>query len=277
LKWCTNTLRAVEATASPDAVEEALEFLDDVMEDATDVYDGQLLIDLDMANNKDIDDGKTVTGMMDKMQEREQQLEDAFNEIEIRDNALEAQERALAQQRADNAALQAQLAALQSQASHPPTMMSPPALTPPHNNRVSPDRQAVNPPVRSSNRTLGKSSTGKSSIVPNTVTKPKKAIKQGKPKQPAKKARTSAGVQFQEPSSAQPSTASAVQVDTSHMEGENTTAASQDESQTSSLTASTPQGGGSPFFSPPPGKAHSDGASKSSRSSRGAPRSTEGP
>ncbi|CAJ1956261.1 unnamed protein product [Cylindrotheca closterium] len=37
LKWCTNTLRAVEATASPDAVEEALEFLDNVMEDATDV------------------------------------------------------------------------------------------------------------------------------------------------------------------------------------------------------------------------------------------------
>ncbi|CAJ1933964.1 unnamed protein product, partial [Cylindrotheca closterium] len=126
----------------------------------------------------------------------------------------------------------------------------------------SPDRQAVNPPVRSSNRTLGKSSTGKSSIVPNTVTKPKKAIKQGKTKQPAKKARTSAGVQFQEPSSAQPSTASAVQVDTSHMEGDNTTAASQDESQTSSLTASTPRGGGSPFFSPPTGKAHSDGATR---------------
>ncbi|CAJ1938377.1 unnamed protein product [Cylindrotheca closterium] len=98
-------------------------------------------------------------------------------------------------------------------------------------------------------------------MVPNTVTQPKKATKQGKPpKQPDKKARTSTGVQFQEPSSAQPSAASAVQVDTSHMEGDNTTAASQDESQTSSLTASTPRGGGSPFFSPPPGKAHSDGA-----------------
>ncbi|CAJ1945346.1 unnamed protein product [Cylindrotheca closterium] len=151
LKWCTNTLCAVEATALPDAVEEALEFLDDVMEDATDVYNGQLLIDLDMANNKDIDDGKTVTGMMDKMQEREQQLEDAFNEIEVRDNALEAQERALAQQRADNAALQAQLAALQSQASHLPTMMSQPSPTLPHNNCVSPDHQALTPPVRSSN------------------------------------------------------------------------------------------------------------------------------
>ncbi|CAJ1955381.1 unnamed protein product [Cylindrotheca closterium] len=66
----TKTEQALlEATASPDAVEEALEFLDDVMEDAMDVYDGQLSIDLDMANNKDIDDGKTVTGMMDKMQE----------------------------------------------------------------------------------------------------------------------------------------------------------------------------------------------------------------
>ncbi|CAJ1969844.1 unnamed protein product [Cylindrotheca closterium] len=138
LKWCTKTLRAVEATASPDAVEEALEFLDNVMEDATDVYDGQLSIDLDMANNKDIDDGKTVTGMMDKMQEPEQQLEDAFNEIEIWDNALEAQERALAQQRADNAALQEQLAALQSQASHLPTMMSQPSATlPPQQSLVS--------------------------------------------------------------------------------------------------------------------------------------------
>ncbi|CAJ1956259.1 unnamed protein product [Cylindrotheca closterium] len=106
-----------------------------------------------MANNKDIDDGKTVTGMMDKMQEREQQLEDAFNEIEIWDNALEAQERALAQQRADNAALQAQLAALQSQASHLPTMMIQPSPTLPHNNRVSPDRQALTPPVRSSDKT----------------------------------------------------------------------------------------------------------------------------
>ncbi|CAJ1952643.1 unnamed protein product [Cylindrotheca closterium] len=255
LKWCTNTLRAVEATASPGAVEEALEFLDDVMEDATDVYDGQLSIDLDMANNKDIDDGKTVTGMMDEMQEREQQLEDAFNEIEIQDNALEAQERALAQQRADNATLQAQLAALQSQASHLPTMMSQPSPTLPHTNRVSPDRQALTPPVRSSNRTLGKSSTGQSTMVPNTVTQPKKATKQGKPpKQPAKKAR------FQEPSSAQSLAASAVQVDTSHMEGDNTTTASQDESQTSSLTASTPRDGGSPFVSPPSGKAHSDGA-----------------
>ncbi|CAJ1966656.1 unnamed protein product [Cylindrotheca closterium] len=148
-------------------------------------------------------------------------------------------------------------------------MMSQPSPTLPHNNGMSPDRQALTPPVRSSNKTLGKSSTGQSTMVPNTVTQPKKATKQGKPpKQPAKKARTSAGVQFQEPSSAQP-LGSAVQVDTSHMERDN--------SQTSSLTASTPQGGGSPFFSPPPGKAHSDGASKSSRSARGAPRSAEGP
>ncbi|CAJ1960835.1 unnamed protein product [Cylindrotheca closterium] len=88
-----------------------------------------------------------------------------------------------------------------------------------------------------------------------------KAIKRGKPpKQPAKKARTSTGVQFQEPSSAQTLAAPAVQVDTSHTEGDNTTAASQDESQTSSLTASTSRGGGPPFFSPPPGKAQSDGA-----------------
>ncbi|CAJ1946156.1 unnamed protein product, partial [Cylindrotheca closterium] len=92
-------------------------------------------------------------------------------------------------------------------------MMSQPSPTLPHNNRVSPDRQALTPLVRSSNKTLGKSSTRQSTMVPNTVTQPKKATKQGKPpNQPAKKARTSAGVQFQEPSSAQPSAALAVQV-----------------------------------------------------------------
>ncbi|CAJ1958334.1 unnamed protein product [Cylindrotheca closterium] len=81
LVWCTNTLRAIEASDQSTKVEEALEFLDDVIEDTTDVYQGQLLIDMDMANAKDIDDGQTVTGMLDEMQEREQQVEDAFVDI----------------------------------------------------------------------------------------------------------------------------------------------------------------------------------------------------
>ena len=59
-------------------VEETLEFLEDVIEDTTDVYQGHLSIDMDMANAKDIDDGQTVTGMLDEMQEREQQLKDAI-------------------------------------------------------------------------------------------------------------------------------------------------------------------------------------------------------
>ncbi|CAJ1945362.1 unnamed protein product [Cylindrotheca closterium] len=82
LVWSTNTLRAIEASDQSAKVEEALEFLDDVIEDTTDVYQGQLSIDMDMANAKDIDDGQTVTGMLDEMHEREQQLEDAFVEIE---------------------------------------------------------------------------------------------------------------------------------------------------------------------------------------------------
>ncbi|CAJ1961165.1 unnamed protein product [Cylindrotheca closterium] len=55
LVWCTNTLRAIEASDQLTKVEEALEFLDDVIKDTTDVYQGQLLIDMDMANAKDID------------------------------------------------------------------------------------------------------------------------------------------------------------------------------------------------------------------------------
>ena len=72
--WCTRSLRAVEAETTEVQVEEALEFLDDVIEDTTDVYDGQLSIDMEMADAKDIDDGQTVTGMLDEMQERERQL-----------------------------------------------------------------------------------------------------------------------------------------------------------------------------------------------------------
>ena len=86
LVWCTNTLRAIEAAKHSDMVEETLEFLDDVIEVTTDVYQGHLSIDMDMANAKDIDDGQTVTGMLDEMQEREQQLEDAIVEIEAREN-----------------------------------------------------------------------------------------------------------------------------------------------------------------------------------------------
>ncbi|CAJ1963362.1 unnamed protein product [Cylindrotheca closterium] len=87
LVWCTSTLRAIEASNQSTKVEEALEFLDNVIEDTTNVYQGQLLMDMDMANTKDIDDGQTVMGMLDEMHKREQQLEDAFVEIKACDNA----------------------------------------------------------------------------------------------------------------------------------------------------------------------------------------------
>ncbi|CAJ1945422.1 unnamed protein product [Cylindrotheca closterium] len=116
-------------------VEEALEFLDDVIEDTTNVYQGQLSIDMDMANAKDIDNGQTVTGMLDEMQEREQQLEDAFLEIEACDNALAAKDQALAQQKAKITALQAQLDALQRQTVHHLAINLQPLA---QNNEVSP-------------------------------------------------------------------------------------------------------------------------------------------
>ncbi|CAJ1945747.1 unnamed protein product, partial [Cylindrotheca closterium] len=145
LVWCTNTLRAIQASDQSTKVEEALEFLDDVIEDTTDVYQGQLLIDMDMANAKDIYNGQTVTGMLDEMQEREQQLEDAFVEIEACDNALAAKDQALAQQKTATAALQAQLEALQRQTAHHLAIDSQP---PAQNNEVSPDRSEFTTPPK---------------------------------------------------------------------------------------------------------------------------------
>ncbi|CAJ1950990.1 unnamed protein product [Cylindrotheca closterium] len=67
-------------------MEEGMEFLDNVIEDTINVYQGQISINMDMASAKDIDDGQTVTGMLDEMHEREQQLEDAFVGIKACDN-----------------------------------------------------------------------------------------------------------------------------------------------------------------------------------------------
>ena len=264
LVWCTNTLRAIEATEHSDMVEETLEFLDDVIEDTTDVYQGHLSIDMDMANAKDIDDGQTVTGMLDEMQEREQQLEDAIVEIEARDNALAAKEHALAQQKAATAALQAKLDALERQTAHQWTISS----QAPKNNHVTPDRpDLTTPPKKKKVTTI---SSGKRAARTSDV-----------PKQPTKQHRPSTGVHFQQPKP-QPGPRkpkSPIQLDTTQMEGDTTTAVSQEESQTSSLTAVSP-GGVHPFFLPSPsgGKSVTDGSSKSpSLASRGAPRSTAGP
>ncbi|CAJ1935340.1 unnamed protein product [Cylindrotheca closterium] len=105
----------------------------------------QLSIGMDMANAKDIDDGQTVTGMLDEMHEREQQLEEAFVEIEACDNALAAKDQALAQQKAATAALQAQLEALQRQTAHHLAFDSQP---PAQNNKVSPDRSEFTTPPK---------------------------------------------------------------------------------------------------------------------------------
>ncbi|CAJ1945750.1 unnamed protein product [Cylindrotheca closterium] len=261
LVWCTNTLRAIEASDQSTKVEEALEFLDDVIEDTTDVYQGQLSIDMDMANAKDIDNGQTVTGMLDEMHEREQQLEDAFVEIEARDNALAANDQALAKQKAATAALQAQLDALQRQtAPHLAIDSQPPA----QNNEVSPDRSDFTTPPKK--RKSKDTSTTKRRV---------DRSKAGR-KPPTKSTRTSTSVHFQQPKQRSRNT-SQVQVDTTQMEGDTTTAVSQDESL-SSLTAASP-GGVHPFFLPSPsGKSGNSGSAKlPSSAGRGAPRSAAGP
>ncbi|CAJ1933445.1 unnamed protein product, partial [Cylindrotheca closterium] len=234
LVWCTNTLRAIEASDQSTKVEEALEFLDDVIEDTTNVYQGQLSIDMDMANAKDIDDGQTVTGMLDEMHEREQQLEDAFVEIKARDNALAAKDQALAQQKAATAALQAQLDALQRQTAHHLAIDSQP---PTQNNEVSPDRSDfTTPPKKRKNKDT--------STTKRRVDRSKAGLKP-----PTKSTRTSTSVHFQQPKQRSQNT-SQVQVDTTQTEGDTTTAVSQDESL-SSLTAASP-GGVHPFFLPSP-------------------------
>ncbi|CAJ1950992.1 unnamed protein product [Cylindrotheca closterium] len=126
-------------------MEEGMEFLDNVIEDTINVYQGQISINMDMASAKDIDDGQTVTGMLDEMHEREQQLEDAFVGIKACDNALAAKDQALAQQKAATAALQAQLDALQRQTAHHLAIDSQP---PAQNNEVSPDRSEFTMPPK---------------------------------------------------------------------------------------------------------------------------------
>ncbi|CAJ1967248.1 unnamed protein product [Cylindrotheca closterium] len=239
LVWCTNTLRAIEASDQSTKVEEALEFLDDVIEDTTDVYQGQLSIDMDMANAKDIDDGQTVTGMLDEMHKHEQQLEDAFVEIEACDNALAAKDQALAQQKAATAALQAQL-------------------------EVSPDRSEFTMPPK-------KRKSKDTSTTKRSVDRSKAGLKP-----PTKSTCTSTSVHFQQPKQ-RSWNMSQVQVDTTQMGGDTTTAVSQDESL-SSLTAASPRGV-HPFFLPSPsGKSGTSGSAKlPSLAGRGAPRSAAGP
>jgi hypothetical protein len=82
LVWCTESLRAKDASKIRVSVDEGLEFLDGFGADPTDVFDGSLAFDLDMADAKDIDDGATVAGELDELRETESQLDDALSELE---------------------------------------------------------------------------------------------------------------------------------------------------------------------------------------------------
>ncbi|CAJ1941642.1 unnamed protein product, partial [Cylindrotheca closterium] len=149
-------------------------------------------------------------------------------------NALAAKDQALAQQKAATAALQAQLDALQRQTAHHLAIDSQP---PAQNNEVSPDRsEFTTPPKKRKSKDI---STTKRSVDRSTAGL----------KPPTKSTRTSTFVHFQQPKQ-RSWNRSQVQVDTTQMEGDTTTAVSQDKSL-SSLTAASP-GGVQPFFLPSP-------------------------
>src|SRR5210317_166796 len=67
-----------------------LDFLDGFGDDPMDVFDGTLTIDMMIANSKDIDDGATVAGAMEDLRKTEEQLQEAFTEIEVQGQRLEA-------------------------------------------------------------------------------------------------------------------------------------------------------------------------------------------
>jgi hypothetical protein len=87
--WNTDELWAKEASMSTSGTDEGLEFLDGFGDDPMDVYDGTLEFDLEMSDTKNIDNGATVAGALDKLRKKDSQLEDAFLEIEVKDSVLE--------------------------------------------------------------------------------------------------------------------------------------------------------------------------------------------
>ena len=95
LVWCTTELRAKPGSAIQAATVDGLEFLEGFGEDPTDVFDGTLEFDLEMADAKDIDDGATVAGAMDELRDREAQLADTHAELEAQAAALDAKDAAL--------------------------------------------------------------------------------------------------------------------------------------------------------------------------------------
>ena len=81
LEWDTKELRAKAGTRGPEAVEIDYDFLDAHLglgfEDPTDVFDGELTIDLNLANAKCLDDGATVAGAYHDRMAAQRQLAEA--------------------------------------------------------------------------------------------------------------------------------------------------------------------------------------------------------
>ena len=83
-------------------------------EDPTDVFDGVLAIDLEMAEAKCIDDGATVAGALNDQLETKRQLKEAHAEIEEKDAEMELQLNKNAHLQDENALLVAKMAHLQA-------------------------------------------------------------------------------------------------------------------------------------------------------------------
>src|SRR6056300_1072655 len=90
LQWNPYTLSARPSDGNGQNLDDGLDFLDGFGDDPMDVFDGTLTIDMMIANSKDIDDGATVAGAMEDLRKTEEQLQEAFTEIEVQGQRLEA-------------------------------------------------------------------------------------------------------------------------------------------------------------------------------------------
>lgn len=112
-QWSPPDLCARQIQSDGTMVDGGLEFLDNSMDNPTDVFDSTLELDLKMADTKDIDDG---AGALDEIRERKSQLEDAFQEIEVKDQQLYEANATIIWEREANVALQAEIARLRAEA-----------------------------------------------------------------------------------------------------------------------------------------------------------------
>ena len=119
LLWNTAQLQATPGERDSKSTKSYSDFLaelDDLgFDDPTDVFDGTLTIDLEMAEAKCIDDGATVAGALNDQLETKLQLEEAHAELEEKDAEIEEKDAQLELQLNKNASLENKTASLQDE------------------------------------------------------------------------------------------------------------------------------------------------------------------